>query len=99
MTTSCVAITAARLASIAASQSAKKLSGVSATPSRDNNSYTTIFRTPPTSDPWRCYWLTDQAAGPERSVGVPTYGFWCDDRDPTRLSPTACPDRRLVAQL
>src|SRR5713101_4516237 len=50
MTASCVAITAARLASIASSQSAKKLSGSSATPSRDNNSYTTIFRTPYTSD-------------------------------------------------
>src|ERR1700729_1335031 len=49
MTASWVAITAARLASIASSQSAKKLSGSSATPSRDNNSYTTIFRTSYTS--------------------------------------------------
>src|SRR6266576_5186803 len=55
MTASCVAITAARLASIAASQSAKKLSGASATPSRDSNSYTTIFRTPCTSDLSRCF--------------------------------------------
>src|ERR1700735_1445376 len=50
MTVSCVAITAARLAPIASSQSAMKLSGPSATPSRDNNSYTTIFRMPCTSD-------------------------------------------------
>src|SRR6202046_1783725 len=50
MTVSCVAITAARLAPIASSQSARKLSGPSATPSRDNNSYTTIFRMPCTSD-------------------------------------------------
>src|SRR5258706_12714787 len=50
MTASCVAITAARLAPIASSQSTKKLSGSSATPSRDNNSYTTIFRTPYTSN-------------------------------------------------
>src|SRR6266513_823418 len=50
MTASCVAITAARLASIASSQLVKKRSGSSATPSRDNNSYTTIFRTPYTSD-------------------------------------------------
>src|SRR5438552_5870730 len=45
MTASCVPITRARLAFIASSQSAKKLSGSSATPSRDSNSYTTIFRT------------------------------------------------------
>src|SRR6266581_6461054 len=66
MTASCVAITAARLASIASSQSAKKLPGSSATPSRDSNSYTTIFRTPCTSDWSRCYELTDQAAGTHR---------------------------------
>src|SRR4051812_27027296 len=66
MTASCVAITAARLASIASSQSAKKRSGSSATPSRDNNSYTTIFRTPYTSDWSRCYQLTDQAAETHR---------------------------------
>src|SRR5580693_2650064 len=69
MTASCVAITVARLASIASSQSAKKLSGSSATPSRDNNSYTTIFRTPRTSDRSRCYWLTDQAAETHRRAG------------------------------
>src|SRR6476619_5889302 len=45
MTASCVAITAARLASVASSQSVKKPSGSSATPSRDKSSYTTIFRT------------------------------------------------------
>src|SRR5580658_6152933 len=50
MTASCVAITAARLAPIASSQSVKKPSGSSATPSRDNNSYTTIFRTSHTSN-------------------------------------------------
>src|SRR5690348_4332387 len=44
MTASCVAITSPRLASITSSQSVKKLSGASATPSRDSNSYTTIFR-------------------------------------------------------
>src|SRR5947209_3873907 len=49
MTASCVAITAARLASIASSQSAMKSSGSSATPSRDTNSYTTTFRMPSTS--------------------------------------------------
>src|SRR4029079_8719798 len=45
MTASCVAITAASLASNASSQP-KNVSGASATPSRDNRSYTTIFRTP-----------------------------------------------------
>src|ERR1700722_444655 len=66
MPASCGAITAARLASIASSQSAMKLSGSSATPSRDSNSYTTIFRTPRTSDWSRCYELTDQAAETHR---------------------------------
>src|ERR1700733_5524407 len=61
MTASCVAITAARLASIASSQSAKKLSGSSATPSRDNNSYTTIFRTPCTSGARRTWRLARHA--------------------------------------
>src|SRR5690348_6113769 len=49
MTASWVAITAARFASIASSHSAMKPSGSSATPSSDNNSYTTSFRTPYTS--------------------------------------------------
>src|SRR5580692_11029500 len=42
-------MTAARLASIASSQSMKNLSGPSATPSRDNSSYNTTLRmrTPP----------------------------------------------------
>src|ERR1700744_91019 len=66
MTASCAAITAARLASITSSQWAKKLSGRSATPSKDNSSYTTIFRTPRTSDWSRCSMLTDQAAETNR---------------------------------
>src|SRR4029079_4798759 len=37
-------MTAARLASIAPSQSTKKVSGLSATPSRDNSSYKTTLR-------------------------------------------------------
>src|SRR5687768_2912383 len=45
MTASCVAITSASLASSAPSQP-KNVSGASATPSRDNNSYTTILRIP-----------------------------------------------------
>src|SRR5690349_9391316 len=64
MTASCAPITAARLASIASSQS-KNRSGPSATPSRDNNSYTTIFRT--TAPP--LLWLqlsTSQAAESHR---------------------------------
>src|SRR5262245_35426676 len=44
MTESCPAITAARLASIASSQSATNPSGLSATPSRDNSSYATTLR-------------------------------------------------------
>src|SRR5271169_7126080 len=49
MTASWVAMTAARLASIASSQSMTNLSGSSATPSRDNSSYNTTLRmhTPP----------------------------------------------------
>src|SRR5580700_3913405 len=53
MTASCAAMTAARLASITSSQSVKKESGSSATPSRDNSSYTTTLRTLNTSG-----WLT-----------------------------------------
>src|SRR5438874_7330887 len=49
MTASWVAITAARLASIASSQSARNWSGSSATPARETSSYTTIFRI--------CRWL------------------------------------------
>src|SRR5579859_6536310 len=45
MTASCVPITAARLASITSSQWSRKVSGSSATPSRDSNSYTTTLRT------------------------------------------------------
>src|SRR5580704_9579987 len=56
MTASCAAMTAARLAPIASSQSVKKESGASATPSIDNSSYTTTLRTFNTSG-WltRCY--------------------------------------------
>src|SRR4051812_12416056 len=46
MTASCVAIPSGILTSTTSSHSVKKLSGDSATPSRDDNSYTTIFRTP-----------------------------------------------------
>src|SRR5579863_5901575 len=49
MTASCAPMTAARLASIASSQSVMKESGASATPSRDNSSYTTTLRTLNTS--------------------------------------------------
>src|SRR5260370_42676175 len=49
MTASCAAMTAARLASITSSQSVMKESGSSATPSRDNSSYTTTLRTLNTS--------------------------------------------------
>src|SRR5215213_817271 len=65
MTASCVAITAASLACIASSQP-KKVSGASATPSRDNSSYTTIFRTSSTSVWARCSTLTDRAADTHR---------------------------------
>src|SRR3954454_9851103 len=82
MTASCVAITSARLASIASSQSAKNLSGSSATPSRDNNSYTTIFRTRCASDGSRCDWLTDQAAETHRGEVQAT-----PERLVSRLSP------------
>src|SRR5579862_2544668 len=60
MTASCCPITAARLASIAASQSLKKASGSSATPSSDSNSYTTTLRMPvPISE-------SDRPADPDR---------------------------------
>src|SRR5262245_41012169 len=65
MTASCVAITLARLASSTSSQP-KKTSGSSATPLRDNNSYTTTLRTPHTSDWSRFHWLTDRAAETHR---------------------------------
>src|SRR6187399_990312 len=69
MTVSWVAITAARLASIAASQSAMKSSGASATPSRDSNSYTTTFPTPSTSIGSRLPTRTDHAARTHRCSG------------------------------
>ena len=46
---------------VASSQWAKNRSGSSATPSRDNSSYTTSLRTLYTSGWPRCYPLTDQA--------------------------------------
>ena len=57
----------------------RKLSGASATPSRDNNSVTTIFRTPYTSDWSRCHELTDQAAETHR----------CDVQETLEPIPTA----------
>src|SRR5579871_1635848 len=50
MTASCVPITDARLASIAASQVSMNSSGRSATPSSDMSSYTTTLRTVPPLD-------------------------------------------------
>src|SRR5260370_12004822 len=106
MTASCVAITAARLASIAASQSAKKLSGASATPSRDSNSYTTIFRTPCTSDWSRCF--VDERPGArsgalislvdaEHALGYPGDLDLAPDRTPLRDIVVA-PQRGEAAQ-
>src|SRR5580692_12759616 len=70
MTASCAAMTAARLASITSSQSVRKESGSSATPSRDNSSYTTTLRTLNTSG-WLTRCCVDRSRSQNSSVARP----------------------------
>src|SRR5580700_1131686 len=73
MTASCAAMTPARLASIASSQLVMKESGSSATPSRDNSSYTTTLRTLNTSG-WLTRCCVDGSRSQNSSVAGPLRG-------------------------
>src|SRR5580704_11592364 len=70
MTASCAAMTTARLACITSSQSVMKESGSSATPSRDNSSYTTTLRTLYTSG-WLTRCCVDRSRSQNSSVARP----------------------------
>src|SRR5215213_3967293 len=76
-------MTAPRLASIASSQSAKNTSGFSATPSRDNSSYTTTLRT---FKHLRLTWTLprDQNSEPAEAVPADPYDA---DRHHRRVGP------------